>query len=229
LHGWYYYPDVEVYFNITDRYYYYLDGVSWRRANYLPSGWILNHNRRVRIDLAGRPYVNHSHYRRQYPGRTPNQNRPRRDNDDRRHNDRHDRDDRRGQNDNHENRPNQEHHQEGRRDEDRNEKRRMYLPHTKGNVKIEKQEESSQGKPAYSKGSADKKWKNKAKQSVEKGEQESKRSGKVSTKEYGNEKYRGKRDDDGNNNNNNNSNERKSNSNRRDDYEKMMERNRYRQ
>lgn len=210
LHGWYYYPSAEVYFHITDRYYYYLDGTVWRRANHLPRGWVLNHNHRVRINLTGRPYVNHSHHRRQYPGRRPNHNRP----------GRHDRDDRHGHNDNHGNRPNHEHDREGRRDEDRNEKRKMYLPHTKGNVKIEKRGKSGKGETNYSKGSGDKKWKNKEKQAAEKGKEKSKGKGKVSRKGNGKAKYKGKREDDDD--------DRRSNDDRGVDNENMKKRDRYR-
>ena len=87
LHAWYYYPNSEVYFHITDRYYYYYDGFAWVKATVLPRGWVLNPQFRVRINLDGRPYLKHSQHQRKYPGRRPNHGQsPRHDRrDDNRH------------------------------------------------------------------------------------------------------------------------------------------------
>jgi hypothetical protein len=157
---WYYYPNAQVYYHPTEHYYYYSEGRSWRRANRLPSGLIINNDSRVRIQLSGDPYREHHNHRRQYPGTRPNHNRPRQDHREHhdrsnrrenhgRHEERHDRsgrhvererhDDRESRRHNHgDNRDNHvgdraghRHSNDGRRNDGKGDKTNMFAPHTK--------------------------------------------------------------------------------------------------
>lgn len=211
LHGWYYYPDARVYFHITDRYYYYPYGTGWRRANHLPVGWVLNANARVRINIAGRPYLRHSHHRRQYPGRRPNHGRPGSHNDrddhrngrDDRHNHRHDRDNNHGNNHNHRDghdngrRPSHgdnHEHREGRHSSDRKEHGNPYLPHTKNGKKYKKEPRDWKDKAKQGKG--------KSKKDNGKGKSKAEYKGNGKGKEYRDNR---RRDDDRENGNESNS------------------------
>lgn len=69
-HNWYYYPDSRVYYEITEHYYYYPYGGTWRRAKRLPHGWVLHDRDRVRMRIAGPPYLRHAEHRRRYPARS---------------------------------------------------------------------------------------------------------------------------------------------------------------
>ncbi len=69
-HYWYYYPDSRVYYEITEHYYYYPYGGTWRRAKRLPHGWVLHDRDRVRMRIAGLPYLRHAEHRRSYPARS---------------------------------------------------------------------------------------------------------------------------------------------------------------
>lgn len=69
-HNWYYYPDSRVYYEITEHYYYYPYGGTWRRAKRLPHGWVLHDRDRVRMRIAGLPYLRHAEHRRSYPARS---------------------------------------------------------------------------------------------------------------------------------------------------------------
>ena len=66
---WYYFPDSGVYYNISERYYYYPYNGSWRRATQLPSRLVLRYEDRVRLKLTGTPYNKFEEHRRKYPPR----------------------------------------------------------------------------------------------------------------------------------------------------------------
>lgn len=112
---WWYYPDYQVYYHSTDHYYYYFDSGAWVRATTLPWRITLSDQRRVRIDVNGLPYVNHSRHLRRYPPARSNH----RDRDDHRH--RPDDDRRNGPGDDHRHRPS----------DDRKEGTNIFKPHLK--------------------------------------------------------------------------------------------------
>ena len=66
---WYYFPESGVYYNISERYYYYPYNGSWRRATQLPSRLVLRYEDRVRLKLTDTPYIKYKEHRRKYPPR----------------------------------------------------------------------------------------------------------------------------------------------------------------
>jgi len=66
---WYYYPQSRVYYHMTERYYYYQVDGRWQQTRQLPTGWVLESKGRVRLKIAGAPYLQHAQHQRQYPSR----------------------------------------------------------------------------------------------------------------------------------------------------------------
>jgi hypothetical protein len=78
LHYWYYYPNTRVYYHISERYYYYPYGGSWRKAYQLPPGWVLDKAHRVRLRIVGKPYLKHAYHKRKYPPKNVAEHEPNR-------------------------------------------------------------------------------------------------------------------------------------------------------
>jgi len=68
-HDYYYYPNLSVYFHISSGYYYYREGVDWRRVRTLPSRYFLDSRNRVRIVINSNiPYIKHNTHKLKYTG-----------------------------------------------------------------------------------------------------------------------------------------------------------------
>lgn len=67
FYHWYYYPNTQVYYHVNEHYYYFLDGGSWRKANWLPNGWVLDQKKRVLLRITGKPYLRHAYHQHKYP------------------------------------------------------------------------------------------------------------------------------------------------------------------
>ena len=89
LHGWYYYPDAQVYFHITSGNYYYRDGTKWVRTRTLPTRHHLDRHDRVPLWIdSDKPHVKHREHRERYTPRPQYKRNKSRDPEERRHNQR---------------------------------------------------------------------------------------------------------------------------------------------
>jgi len=69
---YYYYPDVEVYYSYSSGYYFYYSDGNWITSLVLPSYFILDHSRRVKLRIENeRPYIYHKTYREKYRPKKP--------------------------------------------------------------------------------------------------------------------------------------------------------------
>ena len=68
--NYYYYPEIEAYFDINSSVYIYFQGNSWVRSRYLPthcSGYDVRHGQRVVLDYYGqRPYTHFHDHKKKY-------------------------------------------------------------------------------------------------------------------------------------------------------------------
>lgn len=90
--GYYYYPDVQVYFHYSSGFYFYFDNGLWLRTRILPRHYILNPRARVHLHIKNhKPYIFHREHRQKYRPDYPHRS------DGRQHNDRNERDHKREQ------------------------------------------------------------------------------------------------------------------------------------
>ena len=73
-HGWrrkhetyYYYPATQVYYYPSVRRYYWLEGREWRYGERLPRYYVIDHDKRVVLDLDYEPHIEHAKIRAVYP------------------------------------------------------------------------------------------------------------------------------------------------------------------
>lgn len=66
-YDYYYYPSVQIYFNVATGYYYYRDGAIWLRTRILPSRYLLDSRDRVRVVIkSDKPYLWNEQHRATY-------------------------------------------------------------------------------------------------------------------------------------------------------------------
>ena len=85
--GYYYYPDVQVYFNYSSGYYYYPSGSIWVRTRFLPSYLHLNPRGRVQLHIeSDKPYMFYRQHRQKYRSHPQYKPSPQFDRQEREHN-----------------------------------------------------------------------------------------------------------------------------------------------
>ena len=73
-HSYYFYPEIEVYFDINSSVYVYFSGNTWVRTQYLPKrcrGYNIRNGQRFLIDYRGmKPYTHFSQHKIKYKGKS---------------------------------------------------------------------------------------------------------------------------------------------------------------